>query len=213
MITKRFVYYLLVMVIFLSHNCKLINEPVATIGGSWSGVHNGLRFRIYTDKSIYQEGEDIWLNVDFENSSKNPIVILVDDNSSNGLLPLYDLEMLIFSKIDNSESESVIEMIPSHSNLYNPVPALFKLNPKQVYSERSNLNGELWIEKTAFEQNGEHINLFLKQGKYTLQAIYHWEKLPYNTPETQQQLADLAAPLWTGYLESNKITISLTSKN
>jgi hypothetical protein len=190
---------LISMILFLHISCK---SPQSL--ESWSDESGSLRFRIYTGKSTYQEGEEIWLYVDFENSSKNPVVILVDDNSSNGLLPLYDLEKLIFSKMDNNGSASIIEIIPSHSNLYNPVPALFKLNPKQVYSERSNLNGELWIEKTAFEQKGEHINLFLKQGKYTLQAIYHWEKLPYNTPETQQQLANMNAPLWTGYLESNK---------
>ena len=57
---------LLIVSIFLVLSCKSplsANSESSTTNETWSEVSDGIRFRIWTDKLSYQEGEDIWLYV------------------------------------------------------------------------------------------------------------------------------------------------------
>ena len=203
---------LLILMMFLHIHCTNVNDPDPPNDESWSAILNGMRFRIYTDKSSYRQNEDVLLNVEFENIGDSSIVILVHGEQIVHAMapPLYDLEKSVLSVAGNGGSSSSADIIPLQSNMLNVVPDLFKLAPKQVYHEESSLSSDFWINKAIFEQTGDHIRLSLTPGAYTLQAIYSWEELPYPTPERQQQLAELNAPLWKGTLESNKITITVT---
>ena len=57
---------LLIVSTFLVLSCKSplsANSESSTANETWSEVSEGIRFRIWTDKLSYQEGEDIWLYV------------------------------------------------------------------------------------------------------------------------------------------------------
>ncbi|GAH49253.1 unnamed protein product, partial [marine sediment metagenome] len=100
---------LLIVSTFLILSCKSplsANSESSTTNETWSEVLDGIRFRIWTDKLSYQEGEDIWLYVVFENVGSQARVILVNAQQPQcpEEAPLYDLEKVIVT--DDSDSGS-----------------------------------------------------------------------------------------------------------
>jgi hypothetical protein len=76
------------------------------------------------------------------------------------------------------------------------------------------LNSRFWTDKKVFEHAPfEYVQFIPESGRYTLQAIYTWDELPHPSPERKKQLKQLGAPLWQGYLKSNQIKITVTSKD
>ncbi|NQT24067.1 hypothetical protein HQ585_01800 [candidate division KSB1 bacterium] len=189
-----------ILALSLLIHCKGLFNPDSDEVG-WSDVQNGLRFRIYTDKTSYKVGEDIWLHVEFQNFSPQPIVILVTWGFAEPQnKPLYDLEKLILP---------FVEVIPLITNRYVIIPSLFKLLPMKTFHEQSKLNQSMWVIKEIYEQTWLKANPFLEPGEFKVRAVYHWEELPYAIPERQQELAEMDAPLWKGYLESNEIEFTI----
>ncbi|MBC8182642.1 hypothetical protein H8E88_16200 [candidate division KSB1 bacterium] len=189
-----------IVTIFLFFFCKNPQSP-----DLWSDVVEGIRFRIWTDKTKYQEGEDVWLYVEFENISSKAIVILVNYQDPVNIVTLYDLKKIIIKY-----NTSKISLVPLHSNMLYATPVLLKLLPKQTYQEKTLLTSGFWNKyKEPYE---EDLFTSFEPGKYSLHAIYTWDELPYPTPERQEQLEQMEAPLWKGYLESNEITITVMSK-
>ena len=211
---------LLIVSTFLVLSCKSplsANSESSTTNETWSEVLDGIRFRIWTDKLSYQEGEDIWLYVVFENVGSQARVILVNAQQPQcpEEAPLYDLEKVIVIVTDDSGngSSSTIEIVPIYSNMLHTVPDLLKLLPGQTHQERTRLNSRFWTDKKVFEHAPfEYVQFIPESGRYTLQAIYTWDELPHPSPERKKQLNQLGAPLWQGYLKSNQINITVTSK-
>jgi len=57
---------LLIVSTFLVLSCRSplsANSESSTTNETWSEVSDGIRFRIWTDKLSYREGEDIWLYI------------------------------------------------------------------------------------------------------------------------------------------------------
>ena len=188
---------LLILTIFFFILCE---NPL-----NWSEVSDGIRFRLWTDKSIYQDGEDIWLYVEFENVGPESRVILVSAKQDQlpEEAPLYDIGILI-TRFKRSDNDKTFKIYPILSNMWYVDPDLLKLQPGKKYQEKTKLNSGHWRhQRESFS--------YLESGKYTLQAIYKWDELPYPSPERENQLEQLGAPLWQGYLESNKITITVIS--
>jgi len=209
---------LLIMFTFLVLSCKSplsANSESSTTNESWSEVSEGIRFRIWTDKLSYQEGEDIWLYLVFENVGSQARVILVNSRQLQcpEEAPLYDLNKVIVTHDSGSGSSSTIEIVPVYSNMLYTVPALLKLLPSQIHREKTRLNSRFWTDKKVFENAPfEYVQFIPESGRYTLQAIYAWDELPHHSPERKKQLKQLGVPLWQGYLKSNKINITVTSK-
>ena len=209
---------LLIVFIFLVLSCKSplsANSESSTTNESWSEVSEGIRFRIWTDKLSYQEGEDIWLYLVFENVGSQARVILVNSRQLQcpEEAPLYDLNKVIVTHDSGSGSSSTIEIVPVYSNMLYTVPALLKLLPSQTHREKTRLNSRFWTDKKVFENAPfEYVQFIPESGRYTLQAIYTWDELPHHSPERKKQLKQLGVPLWQGYLKSNKINITVTSK-
>ena len=181
---------------------------------TWGEVSNDIRFRIWTDKSSYQEGEDVWLYIAFENVGSDARVILVNPQQPQlpDEAPLYDLEEILVT-YDNSQRDPLvtIEMVPVASNLFHLVPDLLKISPAEVYQEKTRLTSSFWTDRRVFEQAPfEYVRFTPEPGTYTLQAIYSWDTLPHPTPEREKQLEQLGAPLWQGYLESNQIHFTVS---
>lgn len=95
--------------------------------------------------------------------------------------------------------------------MFSLIPDLLKLQFGQTYKENTKLNSGLW-KYSHGKYKRDPFN-HLEPGKYKLQAIYTWDELPHPTPERVNQLEQLGAPLWNGYLESNEITIRVVLKN
>ena len=193
--------------IFLFILCKNPQSPEL-----WSDESDGIRFRIWTDKSSYQEGEDIWLFVEFENISSEAKVILISPQQQPmpEKAPLYDIEKIII-QVNSRDSSSTLVITPAHSSMFYIIPDLLKLLPDQIYQEKAKLNSGFWYH--YHERYERDPFTYLEPGKYGLRAIYTWDELPYSTPEREKLLEQLGAQLWKGYLESNKINITVTSKN
>ena len=210
---------LLIVSTFLVLSCKSTlsaNSESFTINETWSEVLDGIRFRFWTDKLSYKEGEDIWLYIVFENVGSQARVILVSAQQPQcpEEAPLYDLEKVIVTHDSGSGSSSTIEIVPIYSNMLHTVPDLLKLLPGQTHQERTRLNSRFWTDKKVFEHVPfEYVQFIPEQGRYTLQAIYTWNELPHPSPERKKQLKQLGAPLWQGYLKSNQIIITVTSKS
>ena len=210
---------LIIVSTFLVLSCKSplsANSESSTTNETWSEVLDGIRFRIWTDKLSYQEGEDIWLYVVFENVGSQARVILVNAQQPQcpEEAPLYDLEKVIVTHDSGSGSSSTIEIVPIYSNMLHTVPDLLKLLPGQTHQERTRLNSRFWTDKKVFEHAPfEYVQFIPESGRYTLQAIYAWNKLPHPSPERKKQLKQLGTLLWQGYLKSNQINITVTSKD
>jgi len=210
---------LLIVSTFLVFSCKSplsANSESSTTNETWSEVSDGIRFRIWTDNLSYQEGEDIWLYVIFENVGSQASVILVNARQPQcpEEAPLYDLEKVIVTDVSDGGSPSIIEIVPVSSNMLHTVPDLLKLLPGQTYQERTRLNSRFWTDKKVFEHAPfEYVQFIPESGRYTLQAIYAWDELPHPSPERKKQLKQLGTPLWQGYLKSNQINITVTSKD
>ena len=189
------------LISFLFCSCKNLLGPE-----SWSDVSNGIRFRIFTDKLNYLEGETILLYIEFENEGSEPKVILISPQQRQipNEAPLYDIEKI---KVQMNVQDSFFEITAVHSNMFITVPALLRLQPGERYKEKVKLFSGFW--NYYHEEYIRDPFTFLKRGKYALQAIYTWDELPYSTPEREDQLEQMGAPLWTGYLESNKVTINI----
>jgi len=204
---------------FLVLSCKSplsANSESFTTNETWSEVSDGIQFRLWTDKLSYQEREDICLYVVFENVGCQARVILVNAQQPQCLeeAPLYDLEKVIVTDDSDSGSSSTIEIVPIYSNMLHTVPDLLKLLPGQTYQERTRLNSRFWTDKKVFEHAPfEYIQFIPESGRYILQAIYTWDELPHPSPERKKQLKQLGASLWQGYLKSNQINITVTSKD
>lgn len=210
---------LLIVSIFLVFSCKSLlsaNSESSTTDETWSEVSDGIRFRIWTDKLSYKEGEDIWLYVVFENVGSQARVILVNARQPQcpGEAPLYDLEKVIVTHDSDSDSSSNIEIVPIYSNMLHTVPDLLKLLLCQTHQERTRLNSRFWTDKKVFKDAPfEYVQFIPESGRYTLQVVYAWDELPHLSPERKKQLKQLGAPLWQGYLKSNQIKITVTSKD
>jgi len=210
---------LLIVSTFLVLSCKIplsANSESPITNETWSEVLDGIRFRIWTDKLSYQEGEDIWLYVVFENVGSQARVILVNARQPQcpEEAPLYDLEKVIVTHNSGSGSSSTIEIVPISSNMLHTVPGLLKLLPGQTHKERTRLNSRFWTDKKVFEHAPfEYVQFIPESGRCTLQAIYTWNELLQTSPERKKQLKQLGAPLWQGYLKSNQINIMVTSKD
>ena len=210
---------LLIVSTFLVLSCKSplsANSESSTTNETWSEVSDSIRFRIWTDKLSYQEGEDIWLYVVFENVGSQARVILVNARQPQcpEEAPLYDLEKVIVTDVSDGGSPSTIEIVPISSNMLHTVPDLLKLLPGQTHQERTRLNSRFWTDKKVFEHAPfEYVQFIPESGRYTLQVIYTWDELPHPSPERKKQLKQLGAPLWQGYLKSNQINITVTSKD
>ena len=196
--------FLVICINLFSMHCKNPQSPEL-----WSDVGNGLRFRIWTDKMIYQEGEDIWLHVEFENVSSDEMVILVNGQQRQlpERAPLYDINKINIYPVENNATSSIFVLIPIPSNMFNDVPALFKLQPDKRYREGGIINLGGWTHKGLHEHDPF---TQLEPGNYELQAIYSWAELPHPSQERITELEQLGAPLWNGYLESNEVTIIVT---
>ena len=193
---KNYLLFLLMTFLFIS--CQNLLGPE-----SWSDVSDGIRFRIWTDKSTYQVGEDVWLYIEFMNVSFESKVIFVGPKQDQlpEEAPLYDIEIVITQlKIYNTCTNFKIN--PVLSNMWSSVPDLLKLQPWQKYQEKTKLNSGRWRHRREPFTD-------LESGKYGIQTIYSWDELPYPTPERIEQLERLGASLWTGYLESNKVTVNI----
>jgi len=205
---------LLIMSTFLVLSCKSplsVNSESSTTNETWSEVSEGIRFRIWTDKLSYQEGEDIWLYV---GSQARVILINARQPQCPGEAPLYDLEKVIVTHGSDSGSSSIIEIVPIYSNMLHTVPDLLKLLPGQTHKERTRLNSRFWTDKKVFEHAPfEYVQFIPEPGRYTLQAIYIWDELPHPSSERKKQLKQLGVPLWQGYMKSNQINITVTSKD
>ena len=210
---------LLIVSIFLVFSCKSplsANSESSTTNETWSEVLDGIRFRIWTDKLYYQEGEDIWLYLVFENVGSQARVILISARQLHCQeeAPLYDLEKVIVTDGSDGGSTSTMEIVPIYSNMLHTVPDLLKLLPGQTHQERTRLNSRFWTDKKVFKHAPfEYIQFVPESGRYTLQAIYAWDELPHTSPERKKQLKQLGAPLWQGYLKSNQIKITVTSRD
>ncbi len=209
----------LIVSTFLILSCKSplsANSGSSTTNETWSEVSDGIRFRIWTDKLSYQQGEDIWLYVVFENVGSQARVILVNARQpqSPEEAPLYDLNKVIVTHDSGSGSPSTIEIVPVYSNMLHTIPDLLKLLPGQTHKERTRLNSRFWTDKKVFKDAPfEYVQFIPESGRYTLQVIYSWEELPHPSPERKKQLKQLGAPLWQGYLKSNQINITVTSND
>jgi len=210
---------LLIVSAFLVLSCKSplsANSESSTTNETWSEVSDGIRFRIWTDKLFYKEGEDIWLYVEFENVGSQARVILVNARQPQCTeeAPLYDLEKVIVTHDSGSGSSPTIEIVPICSNMFHTVPDLLKLLPGLNHQERTRLNSRFWTDKKVFKHAPfEYVKFIPEPGRYTLQAVYTWEKLPHPSLERKKQLKRLGAPLWQNYLKSNQINITVTSKD
>ena len=210
---------LLIVSTFLVFSCKSplsANSESSTTNETWSEVLDGIRFRIWTDKLYYQEGEDIWLYLVFENVGSQARVILISARQLHCQeeAPLYDLEKVIVTDGSDGGSTSTMEIVPIYSNMLHTVPDLLKLLPGQTHQERTRLNSRFWTDKKVFKHAPfEYIQFVPESGRYTLQAIYAWDELSHPSPERKKQLKQLGAPLWQGYLKSNQIKITVTSRD
>lgn len=201
----RNINFSLIFLLFTLTHCKNPQGPEF-----WSDVNNGLRVRIWTDKTTYREGEDVWLHVEFENVSIEEKVILVDGPHSNlpESAPSFDINKIIILTEPNDASSSIIlEITTKSTNMFNDVPDLLKLKPGQLYRENTILNSGFWHFREEYK-----LDRFthLGPGRYKLQAIYAWTELPQSTQERINKLEQLGAPLWNGYLESNEVVIIIT---
>jgi hypothetical protein len=200
----------LLILLFLSAGCKTVYEPVVINDNLWSPVHDGIRFRIWTDKTSYQEEEDIWLQVEFENASSQARVVLVNSPQAQmaEIAPLYDVNRIEIRR--TSSSALTFEIEPLQSNIFMVIPILHKLLPGQKYREETNLFAGFWNRYQECYQFDPLERL--EPSYYSLQATYSWDELPYATPERQAQLVQMNAPLWTGSLKSNTVAITVTAK-
>ncbi len=200
--------------ILLFNACEKNNDINQEENKSWSEIKDGLRFRIWTDKYTYKENEQIILFVEFENTSSEDKVILIKPQQIPVLsdqAPLYDINKIIVTNNENGDSN--LELVPVESNMLNVVPEIAKLEPKETSQEKTQLNlNTFWTDKKVFENAPFQYTQFLpKQGKYTLQAIYTWDELPYNSSDRVAQIEEYGVPLWKGFLESGKIQIRVVS--
>ncbi len=211
--------FLWIIIAFLVISCESSLRPdseTSETNETWSEVSSGIRFRIWTDKLSYQEGEDIWLYVVFENVGSEARIILVNAQQPQlpDEAPLYDLEKVIVTHDSGSDSLSIIEVVSVHSNMLYVIPDLLKILPGQIYREKTRLNSRFWTDKKVFEHAPfEYVQFIPEPGEYKLQAIYAWDELPHPSPERKKRLEQLRAPLWQGYLKSNQINIIITSKD
>lgn len=208
---KSFVFYILMLLIFLhtDFSCKIFKPPEPNPEIDWSEVKDGLRFRIWTDKKVYTPGEEITLNVQFQNAGDQSKVILVSPENQiyyDLQSPLYDIERLLCYP---ENSSTPVEYFPLEANIFQVIPLFQKIESGQTYLESTVLDSSsLWVEYSDI-WTGERKTFALTPGNYVLRAIYHWDELPYDIPERRRELQELGAPLWLGELESNPIAIEI----
>jgi hypothetical protein len=186
--------------------------PGSVDAPTWGEAVEGLRFRIWTDRPRYEEGEDIWLHVEFQNTGGEDVAIRVNHAAEQfpqqKMGPLYDLTRLFLSRqiSEGSERSSTIELLPIASSKFRIDPDLRKLPAGRTCAEMCRLDSGFWDGAATVPGS------VFGPGRYALRAVYSW---PARTPPSKMQrrkLDELAAPLWQGTIMSNTVTFEVAGR-
>ena len=175
---------------------------------AWGEPVNGLRFRVWTDKQRYEEGEDIWLHAEYQNTNAEDLVIRVNHTPEQfppqELAPLYSLGLFLnHQREEGGEFSSTIELLPIHSSMFWITPVLRKLPAGQTYEEKCRLDSRFW---SGTRRTPGYV---FEPGRFTLQAAYSSPAPGPLARREEERLRELGARLWEGRLVSNRVSFEV----